>query len=176
MPRVALRQGASSEYWAERSATRGEIRLRSHFEGLRYGGFYAMVVDGGRIDALYSRGLWGGNAPSMTGRMETRVLRACLVSPVYGGDQKPTAEGRKMELRRTSLLRSASAKHLLSESLAVPGCDKCRHVSPSVTPPRRGSRNNAARRLVRVGAGLHCPVAARLSRTSRVTNETRHPR
>ena len=70
MSRDAARQGASSKFWAERSATRGEIRLRSHYEGLRYGGRYSMVVEKGRIDALVSRKLRGRNGPSMTDNME----------------------------------------------------------------------------------------------------------
>ena len=103
MPRDAVHQGASSKYWAERRATNG--------------GHYAGGVDRGRMDALYFRVLWSRNTPSSTSRMETRAIRASLVSPVY---QKPMGGNRKMELRRTSPLRFTSAKHLLSESWPFP--------------------------------------------------------
>ena len=103
MPRDADHQGASSKYWAERRATNG--------------GHYARGVDRGQIDALYFRVLWSRNTPSSTSRMETRAIRASLVSPVY---QKSMGGNRKMELRRTSPLRFTSAKHLLSESWPFP--------------------------------------------------------
>ena len=61
--------------------------------------------------------------------------------------------------------------------VVVSGCDESRRARPRVEPPRRGFRENAARRLVGgFGAGFYSPLAAREPREGRETTETCHPR